>query len=134
MKQECGNCRFGCPMEQKDTTIIVCLRFPPVPVLTPGENFDPGDTLQGFWPRCSPEDVCGEWKMVRRGSVKDEFAKIEELCWEAYENGYTDANKVFAYICDRYTGPFEVTQTVVTPIFNMMMEEVHGAPTTSASG
>lgn len=57
----CANCRFGLYMELKPhDAIVVCQRFPPVPVLTYGEKFDPGDTLQGFSPRTSPEAVCGE--------------------------------------------------------------------------
>lgn len=56
----CENCKFGLPL--KGYGILVCRRYPPVPVATVGECFDPGDTLAGFWPRVDPDDICGEYQ------------------------------------------------------------------------
>jgi hypothetical protein len=60
----CANCRFGIYFDEADTkeNFVVCRRYPPHPVLTLGERYDPGDTLQGYWPRTSPDDECGEHK------------------------------------------------------------------------
>lgn len=55
----CGKCLFGVTVGRG---VVVCRRGPPVPVLTPGENFGPGDTMLGFWPRVASEDSCGEFK------------------------------------------------------------------------
>lgn len=54
----CSNCQFGIDVK----SAVVCQRYPPFPVHMRGETYDPGDTLQGFWPRVSPEEKCGEHK------------------------------------------------------------------------
>jgi hypothetical protein len=58
----CANCRFGIYIEgpSTGTGIVVCRRYPPHPVACVGEGFEPGDSLQGYWPRTSPDDECGE--------------------------------------------------------------------------
>lgn len=58
----CANCRFGIYIEQKVGAVVVCRRWPPLPILMRGESYEPGDTLQGYWPRTGPEDECGEHK------------------------------------------------------------------------
>lgn len=60
----CANCHFGIYIERTkpDSAVVVCQRMPPVPVLTNAEDFHPGDTIQGYWPRVSPDEHCGEHK------------------------------------------------------------------------
>jgi len=52
---------------------VVCRRYPPLPVACVGERFDPGDTLQGYWPRVGPDDECGEHKF-HDGEAPSTFA------------------------------------------------------------
>jgi hypothetical protein len=59
----CANCRFGTYLER--AAIVVCRRYPPFPVMVSlSETFDPGDTVQGYWPRVSPDDDCGEHRFA----------------------------------------------------------------------
>jgi hypothetical protein len=62
MTPSCANCRFGIYIEERRSAIVVCRRYPPLPVACVGERFEPGDTLQGYWPRVGPDDDCGEHK------------------------------------------------------------------------
>jgi hypothetical protein len=59
MSDRCDDCRFGTPV---GLHTVVCRRFPPHPVAVLGERFDPGDTLQGYWPRVGADDSCGEFR------------------------------------------------------------------------
>jgi hypothetical protein len=54
----CDNCKFFTDISRPHG---VCRRNPPLPVLMRGEIFDPGDTLQGYWPRVGTDDWCGDW-------------------------------------------------------------------------
>lgn len=63
MNGTCAICRFAVVFEK----MAVCRRFPPHPMLMMGETMDPGDTMQGYWPRVGLDDVCGEFQQVSHG-------------------------------------------------------------------
>lgn len=58
------------------------------------------------------------------GAVKEEYTVIQELCWEAYADGCTDVPAVRDYVSGRYPGPFQITNDVITPIWNQIQNEL----------